>query len=109
MSGNDKHIDDDINEFDEFEELEVETVTFTDEDGEELECVIIDTVSYNGFNYLLVVNIDDFEDEDAEAGILKEIAADEDSFTYEHIEDDKEFEAVSKLFEENGEDYIIES
>ena len=49
--------------------------------------------------YLLVCDSED-ENEDAEAAILKEVSADGDDVIYEFVENDVEFNAVAKLFEE---------
>ena len=58
--------------------------------------------------YLLVCDSDN-EDEDSEATILKETALDGDEVVYEFVEDDVEFEAVAKLFDELvGEDADID-
>ncbi|MBQ4300664.1 MAG: DUF1292 domain-containing protein, partial [Lachnospiraceae bacterium] len=47
-------------------------------------------------------------DGDTEAFILKEIQSDDTEITYEFVEDDVEFEAVVKIFEELVEDTDFE-
>ena len=47
-------------------------------------------------------------DGDTDAYILKEIASDDTDVTYEMVEDDVEFEAVVKIFEELVEDTTFE-
>ena len=59
----------------------------------------------NEHKYLLVA--EDSEG-DSDAFILKEIATDDADATYEFVEDDVEFEAVVKIFEELVEDTDFE-
>ena len=46
---------------------EFETILLTDEDGQEVEFAVIDAAEMDGVNYLLVVEADWIEDENAEA------------------------------------------
>ncbi len=85
-----------------------ETIMLTDEDGEETEFAIIDTVELKGESYILVIEADLLEDEDAEAMILKKTAENNGELSYELIEDDDEFDAVADAFAENNDDYDVE-
>ncbi|HIW49096.1 MAG TPA: DUF1292 domain-containing protein [Firmicutes bacterium] len=85
---------------------EFETILLTDEDGQEVEFAVIDAAEMDGVNYLLVVEADWIEDENAEAMILKEVGSDEENIDYELVEDDEELEKVAALFE-NGEGYDV--
>ena len=85
---------------------EFETILLTDEDGQEVEFAVIDAAELDGVNYLLVVEADWIEDENAEAMILKEVGSDEENIDYELVEDDEELEKVAALFE-NGEGYDV--
>ena len=93
---------------DEILDEEFDTVTMTDEDGLDVEFVIIDKGSLDGVNYLLVVESAYMDDDEPEAIILKEVGDEEDSLTYELVEDGEEFDKVADLFEESGEDYDLE-
>ncbi len=95
------------NEMDGFDE-EFEVISFTSEDGEKLDCIIIDSLEHEGTTYLLVVNAEDAEDDEAPADILKEVAEGDDTFSYEFIEDDEEFEKIAAMFEENKDDYELQ-
>ena len=85
-----------------------ETIMLTDEDGNEAEFAVIDAVEADGASYILVLEADLLDDEDAEAMILKKTSEDGDDVSYELIEDDEEFDKVADLFAQNNEDYDVE-
>lgn len=101
----DDEFGDDFDVDDEFDfEDEVELISLTDDDGEEKEFVIIDAVEYNNDNYVLLVPSDEFNSEEADAVILKEVSEDLDGDSTFEDPTDEEFEAVSKLFKEREND-----
>ena len=59
----------------------------------------------NGVNYLLAT---EEETEDSEAWILKELSTEENDLIYEFVEDDVEFDAIARVFDEMLEDVGIE-
>lgn len=75
------------------------TVKFTTEDGDVAVFHVIEETKINGTKYLLV--LDDIEDEEEEALILKEVSNEnaEEAF-YDIVEDEKELSAVAAIFEE---------
>ena len=74
-------------------------------DGEELTFYIVEQTILGNINYLLVT---DSEDEQAQAYIMKETGAETEDAFYEVVEDDVEFEAIAKVFEELLEDVDLE-
>ena len=77
-------------------------ITFTTEEGE-VKFQVIEETRINGRDYLLV--LDDIEDEEQEALILKDVSAEgEAEAIYEIVEDEKELAAVAGLFSELLED-----
>ena len=100
---NDDDFEDDIND-----EFELETVILTGEDGEEVECVVLDSCEYGGKTYLLVIDADEDEDEDGTAYILKEVKQDDDTYVYESIADDDEFDKIAAIFGEENDEFEIE-
>ncbi|MBR4283756.1 MAG: DUF1292 domain-containing protein [Anaerotignum sp.] len=94
--------------FEEVNEMEFETVTMTDENGEEIEFSIIDNVACGGERYLLVVETELMDDDETDAIILKEVSINTDDVTYELVEDDAEFDRVADLFSQKAEDYDVE-
>jgi hypothetical protein len=72
---------------------------------EEIELYVLEQTTVNQQKYLLVT---EDSDGDTEAFILKEIQSDDTEITYEFVEDDVEFEAVEKIFEELVEDTDFE-
>lgn len=75
------------------------TVNFTTEDGDVAVFRVIEETKLNGVKYLLV--LDDVEDEEEEALILKEIPnGSAEEALYDIVEDEKELNAVASIFEE---------
>jgi hypothetical protein len=74
-------------------------------DGEELTFYIVEQTILGNINYLLVT---DSEDEQAQAYIMKETGAETEDAFYEFVEDEVEFEAIAKVFEELLEDVDLE-
>jgi len=91
---------------DDFEEFE--TIMLTDEDGEEVEFAVIDAVEAEGQSYILVLEAELLDDENAEAMILKKTAEDGEDVNYELIEDDAEFDKVAELFQNANDEYDVE-
>lgn len=73
----------------------METITLTSSDGEELIVYVVEETTLNEVKYLLVS-----DENDEEAFIMRAVAENDDEVTYEFVEDEVEFEAVSRLFEE---------
>jgi len=81
----------------------MEKVNFTDPDtNESAEFYVLEQTTIRGINYLLVT-VD--EEGDSDAFILNE---DDHNTIYEMVEDDKELEALAKIFAELMEDVDIE-
>jgi len=78
---------------------------FADGNGED-EFFILEETKINGSAYILVA---ESEDDDAECLILKDVRDEESGESvYEIVENEKELQAVSKVFEELLEDVSIE-
>ena len=73
-------------------------VKFTTEDGDEVNFKVIEETKLNGNKYLLV--LDDIEDEEQEALIMKEVEDKNGEVSYEIVESDRELKSVAKVFEE---------
>lgn len=91
-----------------FEEEEFETIVMTDDDGNETEFSIIDFVEHNNTRYLLVIESEYMDDENAEATILKEISTDNDIVVYKSLDSEEEFDIVASLLQEKSEEYDVE-
>lgn len=77
----------------------MDKITFYTEDNEAVEFYVLDQTRINAVNYLLVA---DSLEEEAEALILKDIAKEDAAESiYEIVEDDRELEAVARVFEES--------
>lgn len=89
--------------------MENDSIVFTDEDGNEVAFSVMEQTTFGGVNYLLVTEDGDDED-DGSFLILKENASDSEGemAAFDIVEDDKELEAVMKIFEELLEDVDLE-
>lgn len=84
----------------------LESIKVYNEDGEEVELYIIEQTQVAGNTYLLAV--EDEDSEEADMWIFKQSGTGDEEVYYETIEDDKELEAVAKVFEAMLEDCDIE-
>ena len=82
-----------------------EKVTFTTENGEEINVFVVEQTMLSGVNYLLVT---DSREAEADAFIMRELEDQDGQCTYEFIEDEKELDALSKVFAELLDDVDIE-
>ena len=79
----------------------MEKINFVTDDNEEVEFYIIEETRVNGYNYILVTDSQDEDDEEAEAYILKDVSDSADpEAAYEFVEDDDEFDSVARIFDE---------
>ncbi|NLL69829.1 MAG: DUF1292 domain-containing protein [Epulopiscium sp.] len=91
------------------EHEEFESIYFTMEDTEEeIEFIILDHVTWNKENYILVIEADKLDDEEADAMILKEKESDTEDVVYEIIEDENEMYQVAEKFRELAEEYDLD-
>ena len=75
-------------------------IVFRDENGEEDSYYIVEETKLGNISYILVTDSPD-EEEDADAYILRDISdPDSEEAVYEFVEDDKELQALSKVFAE---------
>ena len=83
-------------------------IVFLGDHGEEITFSVIEQTKVNGCNYLLVTD-GNFNDEEAEAYILKDVASESDTESvYEMVEDENELEAIGRVFSELIDDFEIE-
>ncbi|MCR5785948.1 MAG: DUF1292 domain-containing protein [Eubacterium sp.] len=84
----------------------MESLLFTDpKTGETAELYVIEETVLSGITYLLV----SLEEEgDSEALILKALPGSEEEITYEIVDDEKEMDAISRIFMEILDDVTFE-
>ena len=85
-----------------------EVISVVSDNGETIECFVIDGVLDNNIQYLLVVACDDFDKDEAEAFILKQIDEGGEEVIYAPVEDNNEYNRVLVLLQENETDYEME-
>lgn len=80
-------------------------ITLTDENGNDVDFLLLDVVEYNGDDYMVMVPMDDEEIEDSddedEVVILKVIRDGEEE-TYSGVEDEDVLNAVFEIFQEEN-------
>ena len=79
-------------------------ILFLDDQGREIEFMVLEQTTLAGTNYLLVA---DSVEEDGTVLIMKEISLQEDYVSYEIVEDEEELEIISKIFNELIEDFDL--
>lgn len=86
---------------DDFLEDEASIISLTDEEGNEVEFELIDSVDYEGKEYLILLPPDD---EDAEVVILEVEPQGNDMETYVTVNDEETLIAVYEIFKERFKD-----
>ena len=82
-----------------------EVVAMTDDEGNETEFFVIDGIDVGKQRYLLLVKTEDFDKDEPEAFIFKEINVSENECTYEPVEDDNEYKKVLLLLQDEDSEY----
>lgn len=80
------------------------TILFLDDQGREIEFMVLEQTTLAGTNYLLVA---DSVEEDGTVLIMKEVSLEGDYVSYEIVEDEEELEIISKIFNELIEDFDL--
>ncbi len=88
---------------DELLEEEVSILSLTDEDGNEIELELIDSVDYQGKEYLILLPP---EEEAAEVVILEVEPQKDGTESYLTIDDDETLMAVFEIFKERFQDFF---
>ena len=76
-------------------------ILFLDDQGREIEFMVLEQTTLAGTNYLLVA------DSVEEDGTVLIISLEEDYVSYEIVEDEEELEIISKIFNELIEDFDL--
>ena len=71
------------------DDVELEVIVMTDDEGNEAEYAVIDEFDHNGTTYLIMIKAEDADDEEAEAAIFKQVGASEEEFVYEEIDEEE--------------------
>lgn len=88
---------------------EFRTVQMTDEEtGEVTEFAILDYAQDGDSKYMLVIDVEQMDEDDPDAMILKEAEESDDELTYVFLEDGEEFDKAADLFAKNHGDYEIQ-
>lgn len=85
-----------------------ELITMLADDGQRVDCFVIDGILIDSVQYLLVVTCDDFDNDEPDAFILKQIDEDNDEVIYSPVDNDDEYNKALILLQENDTDYEME-
>ena len=88
------------NDYDELDN----TVILTDENGEEVEFEFVDSVDYQGREYVVLLPKEESDEPGAVVILVKELPDGEFEEQYVSVEDDEELEAVFQIFKEKNKD-----
>ena len=73
-------------------------ILFLDEDGSEIEFRVIERTTIAGHTYLLVEDCEASSEDESVVLIMKEVQLEDDYVSYEIVEDDKELDMISDIF-----------
>ena len=90
-------------EADENEILDDGILSFVDEEGNDVKFEILDVISMDNKEYLVVLPIDESEDEDKEGVLILEIKEEDGEEVYDTVTDEAEAEKVFEKFQEENE------
>ena len=79
-------------------------ILFLDEDGNEIEFIVLEQTTLAGRNYLLVA---DSMEEDGVVLIMREVQLEDDYVSYEIVEDEADLDMISKIFNELTEEFEV--
>ncbi len=86
-------------------ENELSVITLTDEDGNEIDFIVLNGAAVGGTKYMLVVCAEDYDEEEPEAYIIKEVKDDGDEISFEFVEDDNEYAQAAVVLNSEDSDY----
>lgn len=87
-------------------EDEIAILSLTDEDGNEVEFELIDSVDYQDKEYLILLPAGEDDDEPAEVVILEVEPHEDGSETYLTVNDEETLNAVYEIFKERFADFF---
>ena len=87
----------------------LESIIMTDDDGNDVEFYVINAAEMNGARYLLVVMAEDYDKDEPEAYIIKEVGEDDDEMAFEFVEDDTEYNEAVVMMSDEDNDYEIQA
>ena len=93
-----------LNNEDFAEEYEAEIITLEDDLGNEQDFEFLDTVEYEGEEYIVLLPADAGEDDQNEVMILKVESLDDENESYAGIDDEEVLQAVFDIFKERYKD-----
>ncbi len=94
--------------FDEIDDEDYATISMKDDEGNEVEFIIVSSVDHQGATYLLVIESESADAAESDGIILKEVEGQGEEACFSVVTDDEEFEQAVALFRNCNDDYDIE-
>ena len=94
-------------DMDNLDEIEVETIVMTDDEGNEIEYIIIDEFEHEGSTLLVMIDAEEVENDEVEAVIFRQVGTEEDNLIYEELEE-AEYDALEPILKDRLADFDFE-
>ena len=94
--------------FDMDEEIELPTIIMNDDDGNEVEFLVIDAIEHDGNIFAVMINAEDMEKDEVDIVIFKQVEANDEELIYEEITDE-EYDAIKPILDERLEGFDVEA
>lgn len=88
----------------EFSEEDMNIITLTDEEGNEVDFEFIDLVEYEGKEYVVLLPAEGEEEEQEQVVIYEVVPCDDDTEMYKGIDSEEVLDAVFAIFKERNQD-----
>ncbi|MCD7905926.1 MAG: DUF1292 domain-containing protein [Clostridiales bacterium] len=85
----------------------LEIIVMKDDEGLETDFFVIDAAEEDGKKFLLVVACEDYDNEEPEAYIIKEIKDEGEEISFEFVTDENEYAQAAVLMSGDDDDYEI--
>jgi len=89
------------------DDVELEVIVMTDDDGNEVEYAVIDEFDHDDVTYLIMIKAENVDDDEAEAAIFKQVGASEEEFVYEEI-DEEEYAGLEDMLKSRLAEFDID-
>ena len=95
---------DELNLFGDQEEM-YDVVSMVDDDGTEVDFFVVDGIDVEKVRYLLLVKTEDFDKDEPDAFLFKEVMTGEEECIYEEVKDEDEYNKVILLLQDEDSEY----
>lgn len=90
------------------EEEKMDLIETVDEEGNPISFLLFDVIEFEGKEYALLLPADEDEESDESEMVLMRLVTEGDEYSFETIDDEEEFEAVSEYIESLSDEALDE-